>query len=51
MPGKFLDKVWDEKGGAEASRHEREHLGGDGEGMGVASDIVKAVKKKTEPSL
>lgn len=45
VPGEFLDEVWDEKGSAEASRNEGKHLGGDSEGMGVASDIMEAVKK------
>lgn len=44
--GKFFDEVWDEKGGVEVFRYEREYLGGDGEGMGVVFDIVKVVKKK-----
>lgn len=56
VPGEFLDEVWDEKGSAEASRNEGKHLGGDSEGMGVASDImeeegeVKQIRSETHPA-
>lgn len=45
VPRKFFDEVRDKKGSTEASGDEGKHLGGNGAGVGVASDIVKALKK------
>lgn len=42
---KFFDEVRDKEGSAEASGDEGKHLGGDRKGVGVASDVVTALKK------